>query len=196
MNSFRPHKDPKLCDFYVANRDSSLAKYETLQWKETPAPTDNVLNSLGHQDRTGWKLTCGLCVFRWQRRPCGSRGWWSWTSWCRWWHTPRSSHGTEWMSGQMADRPTGGLQRERHKDSLIVKSNCYDNCILMQIHCPYMVQIFFILLVDMPFNLLFLWMANMIGRSSGWRCRRTGVPIRSWGRYPRSGTALIRKNTS
>lgn len=39
-------------------------------------------------------------------------------------------------------------------------------------------------------NSLFLWIANIIGRSFGCRWRRTGVPIRSWGRYPRRGTAL------
>jgi len=38
---------------------------------------------------------------------------------------------------------------------------------------------------------LFLWMASMTCRSLGCRWRRTGVPIRSWGRYPRRGTALI-----
>lgn len=37
---------------------------------------------------------------------------------------------------------------------------------------------------------LFLWIANIIGRSFGCRWSRTGVPIRSWGRYPRRGTAL------
>lgn len=37
---------------------------------------------------------------------------------------------------------------------------------------------------------LFLWMASIMGRSLGCRCRRTGVPIKSWGRYPSSGTAL------
>lgn len=37
---------------------------------------------------------------------------------------------------------------------------------------------------------LFLWIPNIIGRSFGCRWRRMGVPMRSWGRYPRRGTAL------
>lgn len=37
---------------------------------------------------------------------------------------------------------------------------------------------------------LFLCIPNMMGRSLGCRWRRTGVPIKSWGRYPRRGTAL------
>lgn len=41
---------------------------------------------------------------------------------------------------------------------------------------------------------LFLWMATIIGLSSGWMQSRTGVPTRSWGRYPNRGTA--RSSTS
>lgn len=41
---------------------------------------------------------------------------------------------------------------------------------------------------------LFLWMATIMGLSSGWRYSRTGVPTRSWGRYPNRGTA--RSSTS
>lgn len=49
----------------------------------------------------------------------------------------------------------------------------------------------FFLYLFKSMNSLFLWMASMIGRSFGCKWRRTGVPIRSWGRYPRRGTALI-----
>lgn len=42
---------------------------------------------------------------------------------------------------------------------------------------------------------LFLWIPNIMGRSLGCRWRRTGVPIRSWGRYPRRGTALMHRET-
>lgn len=41
-----------------------------------------------------------------------------------------------------------------------------------------------------PEDSLFLCIPNMMGRSLGCRWRRTGVPIKSWGRYPRRGTAL------
>lgn len=39
-------------------------------------------------------------------------------------------------------------------------------------------------------NLLFLWIASINGLSLGWRCTKMGVPIKSWGKYPNSGTAL------
>lgn len=38
--------------------------------------------------------------------------------------------------------------------------------------------------------ILFLWIASIKGLSFGWRCTKTGVPIKSWGRYPNRGTAL------
>lgn len=41
---------------------------------------------------------------------------------------------------------------------------------------------------------LFLWMATIMGLSSGWMYSRTGVPTRSWGRYPKRGIA--RSSTS
>lgn len=44
-------------------------------------------------------------------------------------------------------------------------------------------------------DLLFLWMASISGLSLGCSCTSTGVSIRSWGRWPRRGTALQGKHT-
>ena len=53
-------------------------------------------------------------------------------------------------------------------------------------------KVFFLHLLN-SVDSLFLWIPNIVGRSLGCRWRRTGVPIRSWGRYPRRGTALMHR---
>ena len=135
-------------------------------------------------------LTFGLCACRWWRRPCGSRGWRSWTSWCLRWCTRHCEHRNGWRSGRRADRHTEELQRNVCV-SIRVLSIINQAIFLIAKICQmsnnwtelnFRKQTLMRRSSEWKMFLLLRWTASIKGRSLGCRLSSKGVPIRSWGR--------------
>ncbi len=67
-------------------------------------------------------LTSWLYAVRWWRPPCGSKGWWSWTSWCPRWCGLHSDSADALESAQMETGPHTSTLQTKH---LSEKSNYF-----------------------------------------------------------------------